>query len=247
MSSPRISVVLPVMNQVDHIARVLAAHAAGLASLGVPYEIIPVVNGSTDGSFEACASAAAAIASIRPFEEERSGYGRAIIRGLREATGDVLCFANSARTSTADLVYVLRFALRNPEFVAKANRSTYDNVGRRIGSIGFNLLCRSLFGLRCWDMNGTPKVFSRRFERLMQLTQVDTMIDVEFNAICYWYGYPMIELPLAATPRHGGKSLTNVRRAFDLYIDAIRFAPVFRRTHVRASTMATTIADDQAG
>lgn len=237
MSGPGVSVVLPVMNQADHIARVLEAHATALEALGVPYEIIPVVNGSTDGSFAACASVAAANPAIRPFEERRAGYGRAIIRGLHEATGDVLCFANSARTSTADLVYVLRFALRNPEFVAKANRSTYDNLGRRIGSIGYNLLCRSLFGLRCWDMNGTPKVFARRFERLLQLTQPDAMIDVEFNAICQWYGYPMIELPLASTPRHGGKSLTGFRRALNLYIGAIRFAPVFRRAHAQAAPL----------
>ena len=232
------------MNQVDHIARVLMAHAAALEALGVPYEIIPVVNGPDDGSFAACARVAAEHPAIRPFEEPQAGYGRAIIRGLREATGDVLCYTNSARTSTADLVYVLRFALRNPEFVVKANRSTYDNVGRRIGSIGFNLLCRSLFGLRCWDMNGTPKVFSRRFERLTQLTQQDAMIDVEFNAICYRYGYPMIELPLAQTPRHGGKSLTGFRRALDLYVGAIRFAPLFRRAHAQAASMAHAAADE---
>jgi hypothetical protein len=82
-------------------------------------------------------------------------------------------------------------------------------------------------------MNGTPKVFSRRFDRLLHLTQDDSMVDTEFNAICRRYDYPMLELPLAATPRHGGRSSTNYRTAISLYTGAIRFARVFRRQHGR--------------
>jgi len=226
-----LSIVLPVMNQADHIARVLEMHAAALERLGINYELIPVVNGSSDASMEQCQEAATSNPRIRPFVEADGGFGLAIRRGLREAKGDLLCFANSARTSTADLMTMVEFAIRNPGYVFKANRWTYDNWRRRLGSIGFNILCRSLYRVKCWDMNGTPKIFPRRFERLMELTQNDSMVDVEFNAICHRYNYDLIEIVLKVTPRHGGRSSTNLKTALSLYTAAIRFAPVFWRTH----------------
>ena len=231
---PLVSVVLPVMNQAEHIARVLGLFAEALERAQIRYEIIPVINASTDASMSECLRAGASNPAIRPFVESGGGFGLAIRRGLRESVGDVLCFANSARTSADDLVTSIAFALRIQEYVVKAVRLSYDSVFRRAGSIGFNLLCRSLFNLHCWDMNGTPKVFSRRFDRLMRLTQDDSMIDTEFNAICQLYGYPLLELTLAVTPRHSGKSSTNVRTAIALYSGAIRFAAVFRQQHAEA-------------
>lgn len=222
------------MNQSEHIFRVLGNFAARLERENIRYEIIPVVNASHDPSMAECLRAQLANAAIRPFEERAGGFGLAIRRGLRESNGEFICYANSARTSADDLATSIRFALRNPEYVIKAVRLSYDSIFRRAGSIGFNILCRSLFNLHCWDMNGTPKVFSRRFERLLQLTQDDSMVDTEFNAICQLYDYPLVELTLPVTPRHSGKSSTNIRTAIDLYSGALRFAPIFRKQHAEA-------------
>jgi len=235
---PLVSIVLPVMNQGDHIARVLALFAGALERAGIRYEIVPVVNASSDNSMAECMRAAAQNPAIRPFEESAGGFGLAIRRGLQEATGDFLAFANSARTSPEDLTTSIRFALRNPDYVIKASRLSYDNFARRAGSIGFNMLCRNLFHLKCWDMNGTPKVFSRRFDRLLHLTQNGSMVDTEFNAICQLYGYTLLELPLAMTPRHSGKSSTNIRTAIALYSGAFRFAALFRKQHADAIAQA---------
>ena len=222
------------MNQSEHIFRVLMQFAAALERENIRYEILPVINASSDNSMSECLRAQRENAAIRPFEEPGGGFGLAIRRGLREARGEVLCYANSARTSAADLTTSIRFALHNPDYVIKAVRLSYDTVFRRAGSIGFNMLCRSLFNLHCWDMNGTPKVFFRHFDRLMHLTQDDSMVDTEFNAICQLYDYPLIELTLAVTPRHSGRSSTNIRTAISLYSGALRFAPIFRMQHAEA-------------
>jgi hypothetical protein len=52
------------------------------------------------------------------------------------------------------------------------------------------------------------------------LTREDDLIDAEFNAICRRHDYPVIEVPVLSTKRHGGKSTTNYASAFKMYVGA---------------------------
>jgi hypothetical protein len=80
-----------------------------------------------------------------------------------------------------------------------------------------------LFDLACWDVNGTPKVFPRSCSRLLSLTREDDLIDLEFNVVARDARYPLIEMPIVATTRHGGRSTTNLRAAARMYWGAVRF------------------------
>jgi hypothetical protein len=73
-----------------------------------------------------------------------------------------------------------------------------------------------------WDVNGTPKVFPRSFDKLMRLRRDDDLIDAEFNATCAREGYPVVEVPILATERQGGKSTTNYGSAVKMYAGALR-------------------------
>ena len=74
---------------------------------------------------------------------------------------------NSARTTSDDLVRLLLHGVTNQSVVVKANRKIRDNWRRRVRSLLFALECRALFDLANWDINGTPKVFPRRFAKLL--------------------------------------------------------------------------------
>jgi hypothetical protein len=101
--------------------------------------------------------------------------------------------------------------------VIKANRKMRESFRRRLGSLLYNLECRAFFDLPTWDVNGTPKVFPRSFDKLLQLTCDNDLIDAEFNAICRREEYPVLEVPILVTKRHGGKSTTNYLSAVKLY------------------------------
>ena len=223
MTAPQslISIVLPVHNQADHIGRLIVEFTNELAKVPAPYELLLVENASRDMSLAECHRLAAELPSVKVVTTEVGGWGHAVQLGLRSAQGDVICYTNSARTTAQDLVFCLLYAVAYGGVVVKANRKIRENWRRRLGSLLFNIECRTLFDLSNWDVNGTPKVFPREFSNLLQLQREDDLVDTEFCIVCRQNEYPMIEVPVFSTRRHGGRSTTGYRSAVHLYWGAI--------------------------
>lgn len=217
------SVVLPVYNQADHIGRVLEEYIASLERLDIGYELLPVVNGPRrDRSMEICRELESRFPVIRTICIDEGGWGRAVRAGLAEARGDLLCFANSARTTGKDLLLVLLYGSIHTGTVIKVVRKIRENWKRRLGSLAYNLECRALFDLANWDINGTPKVFTRDLSRLLELKRNDDLIDLEFHIICRAEEYPVIEVPIFSSTRHSGGSTTSLMSAYRMYSGAAR-------------------------
>lgn len=230
MAGRLLSIILPVYNQAEHIAAIVAEYEEELDRVPAPHETLLVVNGSRDGSLAACRSLEQQYAPVRALHSERGGWGLAVKQGLREARGDLLCYTNSARTSPQDLTLFLLYAVAYPEVVIKANRKIRESWRRRLGSLLYNLECRALFDLPYWDINGTPKVFPRSFDKLLELTQEGDLIDAEFMAVCRREGYPLLEVPVLSTRRRSGKSTTGYLSALRMYWGAYRLWRMERGT-----------------
>lgn len=131
-------VVLPMLDEREAIADVLAAMPAG-------YRPIVVDNGSTDGSPDIARAAGALVV-----HEPQRGFGAACWTGLLACTDEVVCFmdadgslapadlplvADPVRAGTADLVLGARDAARGawPPHARLANRYLARQVGRRTG------------------------------------------------------------------------------------------------------------------
>jgi glycosyltransferase involved in cell wall biosynthesis len=80
----RVSVVFPAYNEEGHIRRAVEDFFAS----GVVDEVIVVDNNSRDGT-----ARAARMTAARVVTETRQGYGYALQRGLREASGDLVILA----------------------------------------------------------------------------------------------------------------------------------------------------------
>ncbi|HEU5372047.1 MAG TPA: glycosyltransferase [Gaiellaceae bacterium] len=215
-----VSVVLPVHDQEAHIRGVVEAYVAALESVDLDFEVILVTNACRDRSPQICEGLAASDHRIHHVPSEVGGWGAAVRRGLEAARGDHLCYTNSARTTPEILTLLLLYAKAYPQVIVKANRRVRDSRRRRLGSLLYNLECRALFDLSVWDINGTPKVFPRTFDRLLALTRDDDLIDAEFAAVCREEGYPLVEVPILATVRYGGKSTTGLGSAVRMYVGA---------------------------
>jgi glycosyltransferase involved in cell wall biosynthesis len=217
MSESLISIILPVYNQADHIEAIVEEYTNSLKKIPNAYELLLVVNGSRDNSLAICYKISNSYPNVRVIQLDKSGWGLAVKRGLYEAKGDLICYTNSARTSPQDLVLLLLYSIAYPNVVVKANRKVRESAKRRLGSLLYNLQCRALFDLSYWDINGTPKVFPRGFSKLLELNREDDLIDLEFNVVCRVEEYPVVEVPIFSTRRHGGKSTTKYKSALKMY------------------------------
>src|ERR1700683_4412078 len=179
-----VSVVLPVHKQADHIDGVVEGYLRVTQRLGVDVDLVLVANACTDGSTEVCRELAERNQKVRVLAQDEGGWGCAVRSGLAEARGDLLCYANSARTSPEILALMLSYARAYPHVVLKANRRIRDSMLRRAGSLLYNLECRALFDLLTWDVNGTPKLFPRSFGKLLELRSHGDLIDAEFMLTC---------------------------------------------------------------
>ncbi len=217
------SVVLPVHNQADHLVAVLQEYESGLKELPIAHEYVLVVNGCKDRSLEVCQEFSARNPAARVIHTERPGWGHAVLLGLEAATGDLLCYTNLARTTARDLTSILLTAVAEPNVVVKANRKIRDSWQRRVGSLLYNLECRAFFDLAYWDVNGTPKAFPRSFDQLLRLTRHDNLVDAEFARVCRRADYPVLEVPIFSTHRHGGTSTTGYASALSMYWGVYRY------------------------
>jgi glycosyltransferase involved in cell wall biosynthesis len=228
MNETLVSIILPVYNQADHLAQIVTDYEEALARIQNPHELILSLNACRDASADVARELGAKYPAVRVLETDKSGWGLSIKLGLKHARGDVLCYTNSARTTGQDLVLALLYGLVYPNVVIKANRRIRESRRRRLGSLLYNLQCRALFDLPTWDINGTPKVFPRKFEKLLHLQCDDDLIDAEFNVICRRAEYPVLEIPMFSSRRHGGKSTTTFKTAFKLYRGAFRLRRMMR-------------------
>lgn len=226
-----VSVILPVHNQADHIEGLVLDYEDALSRMPTPHEFVLVVNNTRDGSLELCRSLAQRISHIRTLYSEKGGWGWAVRLGIREARGDLLCYANSARTRPQELQWLLLCAIANPQSVVKAERKVRDNLTRRFGSLLYNLEVRALFNLAYWDVNGTPKIFPRSFRKLLELTEPGDLIDAEFCVICAREAYPVLEVPVTSIVRRGGRSTTGYPSALRMYWGAYQLWRRMRTDH----------------
>jgi len=223
-----ISIVLPIYRQAGEIEGIVRDYERRLSELSIPHELVLVLNGPDDGGDAICDGLAAEFASVRVMRIAGSGWGEAVREGIRDARGDLICYTNSARTDIETLMIMLDLAITLPGIVIKANRKTRDSVFRHLGSLLYNLECRSLFDLSNFDINGTPKLFPGEFQSLRSLQSRDDLIDAEFLATCRREGHLVLEVPVVLTRRRGGVSTTNVVSAARMYLGVVLLAARLR-------------------
>lgn len=219
---PKLSIVLPFYRQAGDVAEIVTRLRSQLLQMELEYEFLLVPNGPDDGTRQSCTRIAAVMQNANVVVTDRAGWGAAVRAGIASASGDLVCYTNSARTQPSDFQRAVIQALRNPDTIVKAVRLGRDSRMRRLGSMLFSIECKMLFSVNSSDVNGTPKIFPKSFVGLSNLTRCDDLIDLEFMWTCRRFNYPIIELPIDKTPRFSGSSTTGYMTALRLYWGAFR-------------------------
>jgi glycosyltransferase involved in cell wall biosynthesis len=105
------SVIIPTHNRRRHALRLLDALAGQHAGVGA-FEVVVVVDGSTDGTAEALRAASWPF-TLRLVEQPRSGPGAARNRGAADARGEVLVFMDDDIVPPPDFLHRLRVSFHD--------------------------------------------------------------------------------------------------------------------------------------
>lgn len=200
-----LSVVLPCYRLADRLERNLRKLDALLAAQGFPYQIIPVDDGSADGSAEILTALATTVPSIHPvlFPENR-GKGAAVLRGATQAMyawvllldGDfdldpavLPAFCDVAEQSRADVIAGSK--------LHPASQVAYP-LRRRIFSALYHQLTQHVLHLGIRDTQSGMKLV--RAEALKYATDRVLVkhfaFDLELFAVMHGGGFTFAEAPV---------------------------------------------------
>jgi glycosyltransferase involved in cell wall biosynthesis len=220
--NPKFSVILPIYNQSKHLPFLVAEYQRHLSGLGTSWELIFVVNGSRDDSHERALELTADVPEMRVVHLDAGGWGGAVRKGLEEASGEWVCYTNSARTLPHQLILTLKYAAASPGHVLKATRVERESWQRKWGSILYNYLNRRLMGTPIWDVNGTPKAIPAACLKGLNLTETGDLIDAEILAKLHRRDIPLVEILIVSPKRIDGKSTTNWRSGVNMIAGLFR-------------------------
>lgn len=205
----RVSVILPTYNERDSIRQCIEDFFA----TGVVDEVVVVNNNAAPGTSEEVAKTAA-----REVHEPRQGYGYAIQRGLREATGDYLVVAEPDGTFLGRDIHKL-LAYADDFDVVYGSRTARTFIWRganmgfflRWGNWAVAKLMELLFNAtNLTDVGCTMRLLHRSaLERIApHFTVGGSHFGPEMMLLSLIHGLRVIQVPVNYLPRVGRSSVT---------------------------------------
>ena len=212
---PQLSLVMPCYNEEACLAETAPALADAFLEEGIRLELVLVDNGSRDRTGEIIdALVARGLPIVKVRVSVNRGYGHGIRRGLEACTAPVVGYlCADGQVAPEDVVRTYRLMEgREERVLAKVRRRfRQDSWKRKIVSVHYNALMLAAFGwLGAIDVNGSPKLFSRKSWERMRLVSDDWFLDPEIIVKAKELGMRVIEIDVEGYARHGGAS--NVRR-----------------------------------
>ncbi len=173
MSSPLLSIVIPVYNEESIVEQAAAELTQGLDARGWDYEIIFAENGSRDRTQEILERMTKANPRLKWFHSERPNYGVALKMGIEMARGEIVV---CDEIDLCDLVFydaaVPPLLRKEADLIvgSKAALGSSDQrpLIRRVATRMHNGLLRVTLGFKGTDTHGL-KAFRR--ERLMPVIE----------------------------------------------------------------------------
>lgn len=230
-----ISIIIPAYNQEKTIARDLNRIKKVLDKLRYSTEMICVVDGKQDRTYEKALQFAKNYNNVKVIGyNTNNGKGYAVRFGMTESKGDVVAFIDAGMDINPNGLSMLleHFEWYDADIVVGSKRHPVSKVDypwqRRILSISYQFLVWLLFGLKIRDTQVGMKFFKREvLEKVLPRLLVKRYaFDVEILTVANYLGYKRIfEAPIDVTLRFGGTSTITsqkfLRTVLAMLIDTI--------------------------
>lgn len=212
-----LSIIIPAYKAEKFIGKNLLSVKEVLDQLRYPYEIICVVDGRVDKTFEK----AKKFAAKHSGNIKVTGYltnlgkGHAVRFGMARARGGVIGFVDAGIELNPNGLSMLleHFEWYNADVIVGSKRHPASKViypwQRRLLSFGYQILVRVLFGLKVRDTQVGMKFFRREVLKkvLPRLLVKAFAFDIEMLSVANYLGFNRIyEAPVEIKMKFGGAS-----------------------------------------
>lgn len=230
-----ISVIVPVYKKEKSIVRDLKRIYGVLQKLRYKAELICVIDGKVDRSFEKALRFAKKYPNVKVVGyETNKGKGYAIRFGMGLSQGDIVGFIDSGMDLNPNGLAMLleHFEWYGADIIVGSKRHPVSKIEypwqRKILSFGYQVLVYILFGLKVRDTQVGMKFFRREvLEKVLpRLLVKEFAFDIEILAVSYYLGFKRIfEAPIGIKLKLGGmSSITNktfLKIAFAMMVDTL--------------------------
>lgn len=210
-----VTLVLPCLDEAESIEACIDEAGRAMSGTGIPFEIVVVDNGSTDGS-----DVLAAQAGARVVYETVPGYGSAVRRGIAEATTPVVVMADADCTydlsRLPDLVAPVRAGhadiVLGERLVSAAAGATMPVLHRLVGTPVLSwLIRRAAPGLTISDSQSGYRAFRRDAVDALRLRGTGMEFASEMLIRGAQHGLRIVETPTQYRERVGQSKLSALR------------------------------------
>lgn len=198
MSRVQLSIVVPTYKQEKQIVKNLQDLDGVLKGMGVSYEIICVVDGFLDKTFEKAKSIVSKNIKVIGYPNN-SGKGFAVRYGMSHASGSIIGFVDSGELDYGMIPMMLEhFKWYKADVIIASKRHPVSQVyypwQRKILSFGYQMGVKLLFGLNVRDTQVGMKLYKKALIKavLPRLLVKKFAFDIEILAVAHHLGFTKI-------------------------------------------------------
>jgi undecaprenyl-phosphate 4-deoxy-4-formamido-L-arabinose transferase len=217
---PLISVVIPVYNEEKNLDALIGRLRPVMKSMGKPYEIILIDDGSRDGSLEIL-KGFARDPDIRVVELTRNyGQHAAIMSGFSIVRGDMVVTLDADLQNPPEEIprLIREMEAGGYDVVGTIRKQRQDSVFRLGASRLINIVARRITGVHMTDWGCMLRAYRRTVvERMIECREHSTFIP----ALATVFAKRVTEIEVAHEERHGGKSNYPLTKLINLQFDLV--------------------------
>ncbi len=239
--TPSVTLVIPVYNEAHRLAASIRALREFLAPCRFSYEVILVIERSTDGTLEQARALTAGQEAFRVIgNEDQRGKGHAVRTGMMAARADIAFFMDAdLSTPLAEIDRFLAHFSAHPELdILIGNRQHAGSaivkrqswLRQKMGQT-FNVILRTTARIRVKDTQCGFKAFRRvAREAIFARQKIEGFaFDVELLILAERLGHPIADLPVEWHNAEGSK-VHMIRDSWRMLRDAIRIRSIVEQT-----------------
>lgn len=221
MSSPELSIVVPVFNEQEVISLFQSRIEAVLSRIGLSFEIIYVNDGSTDSSLRILEGLAGSRSGVSALNLSRNfGKEIAVTAGLDFALGEAVIVIDADLQDPPELITAFVRYWKDGFDVVYGQRRTRDGetwLKRKTAEYFYDVISR-VGDVRVPPNVGDYRLMSRRVvEALKRIREHHRFMKGLFS----WVGFPSKAVVYDREPRAAGKTKWNYWRLWNLALEGI--------------------------